>query len=298
MTATGRRNRLVSQLLQLGRLTGGAAWQGFVGFYNSDNLTYAASISYYALLSLFPFLLLMLSLMGSATAHDGDRTTVLSFVLRYFPTRFEFVTRQLDSFYRTRVQLGVVGVLSLTWAALGIFGAISAAVNHAWGVERQRSYLGHKLFAFFMLLAAGGILLVALVLVSAAQVAEASWFAAVLGRFPGLSVLHSFTIRHAATALLIVVLALIYYFVPNTTVRFADVWIGAIVAGLLWRAATAGFSWYIRDMSRFTLVHGSIATVVVFLVWVYLSAVIVLYGVEFTAAFGRLRRERTAATSI
>jgi membrane protein len=97
-------------------------------------------------------------------------------------------------------------------------------------------------------------------------------------------------LQHASTALLIFVMGLIYYFVPNTKVRFRDVWLGAIVAGLLWRGVLAGFQWYVRDMTRFSMVHGSIAAVVVFLLWVYVSAVVLLYGAEVTAAFARLRR--------
>src|SRR5204862_73174 len=75
-------------------------------------------------------------------------------------------------------------------------------------------------------------------------------------------------------------------------VRFRDVWIGALVTGLIWKGVLAGFSWYMHDMSRFTRVNGSIAAVVVFLAWVYAQAVILLYGVEFTAAYARLRRGR------
>jgi membrane protein len=65
-----------------------------------------------------------------------------------------------------------------------------------------------------------------------------------------------------------------------------------VLTGLLWRIAFAGFSWYVRDMSRYSLIHGSISAVVVFLIWVYISAVILLYGVEFTAAYSRLLRNR------
>jgi membrane protein len=143
-----------------------------------------------------------------------------------------------------------------------------------------------------MLLVAGLILLTALVLVSASQVVGATWFAGVVSSFPGLAVLRSLAIRYATTLLFILVVGLIYYFVPNANVRFRDVWIGALVTGLLWKGALEAFSWYIRDMSRFTRVNGSIAAVVVFLVWVYTQAVILLYGVEFTAANARLRRGR------
>jgi membrane protein len=273
-------------------LTGLSAWRGFLGFYNRDDLTHAAAIAYYSLLSLFPFFLLALAILGGATADDTKRTAVLVFVLRYFPTQFEFITGQLDSFRAGQLTVGVAGTFALVWGALGVFGAISTAVNYAWGVEKQRSFLKHKLFSFLMLTVAGLMFVVALLLISASKVVSASWFAAVLANFPALEVLRSLTLRNATTLLFILVVGFIYYFVPKAKVRFRDVWIGALVTGLLWKGVLEGFSWYIRDMGRFTRVNGSIAAVVVFLVWVYIQAVILLYGVEFTAAYARLRRGR------
>jgi len=276
----------------IARLTGLSLWRGFEGFYNSDNLTYAASIAYYALLSLFPFFLLAFAVLGRSTADVNNRNEVLTFVLRYFPSQFDFITKQLDAFRNEAVSIGVAGTIALVWGALGVFGAISTAVNYAWGVEKQRSFWKHKLVSFVMLLFAGLILIVALLLISATQVVSASWFAEVLHVFPGLAILRGLTIRHATTLLFIAVVGLVFYFVPNAKVRFRDVWIGAFLTGLLWKGALEGFSWYMRDMTRFTRVNGSIAAVVVFLVWVYVQAVILLYGAEFTAAYARLRRGR------
>jgi membrane protein len=274
------------------RLTGLSFWRGFLGFYDSDDLTYAASIAYYALLSLFPFFLLAFALLGRATADAANRVAVFSFVLQYFPTEFDFIAKQLDAFRTSTVTFGVAGTLGLLWGAAGFFGAISTAVNYAWGVDKQRSFWKQKLLTFVMLGFAALILLIALLLVSATQVVTASWFAGIAEHFPGLLVLRSLTIRSATTLLFILVVGLIYYFVPNAKVRFPDVWIGAIVTGLLWKVALEGFSWYVRDMSQFTRVNGSIGVVVVFLLWVYTQAVILLYGVEFTAAYARLRRGR------
>jgi membrane protein len=280
------------QARDFARLTAHSAWRALEGFYRSDNLTYAASIAYYALLSLFPFFLLAFAVLGRATADAHDRNTVFSFVLEYFPTQFEFISAQLDAFGANRVEVGVTGTIALVWGALGFFGAISTAVNYAWGVDEQRSFWKHRLVSFLMLLVTGSILLIALLLVSASQIVGASWFADVLGHFPGLALLRGFTVRYATTLLFIVVVGFVYYFVPNAKVRLRDVWIGALVTGLLWKGALEGFSWYMRDMSRFTRVTGSITVVVVFLVWVYVQAVILLYGVEFTAAYARLLRGR------
>ena len=283
--------RLLARVRTETRLTALAIWRGFVGVYQSDDLTFAASIAYYALLSLFPFFLLAFSVLASVTSDEADRTTILSFVLRYFPTQFRFVNEQLDALQQARFPLSIAGSVLMVWAAMGVFGAVTSAVNHAWGVEKQPSYFKHKLISFVMLVAAAVLLMVGLLLVSAIDVSQATWFSGVLSRAPQLLVLQTFAIRSASTIIFIVIVGLVFYFVPNAKVRFRDVWVGAIVTGLLWRLALAGFSQYVRDLSRFS-VHGSIAAVVVFLLWIYVSAVVLLYGAELTAAYARLRRRR------
>ena len=273
------------------RLTALAIWRGGTGIYNSDDLTFAASIAYYSLLSLFPFFLLAFSILGGVAGTESERAAILGFVLRYFPAQFEFVTNQLDALQQARVRLGVAGSIVMMWAAMGVFGAVTSAVNHAWGVEKQPTFFKHKLIALVMMTASGLLLLVGLLLVSAINVVEATWFAGVMARAPALEVLSSVAVKFAPTLLFIIVVGLVFYFVPNAKVRFRDVWVGAVLTGLLWRLALAGFSFYVRDLSRFS-VHGSIAAVVVFLVWVYVSSVIFLYGAEVTAAYARLRRHR------
>ena len=269
-----------------------AAWRGVVERVNSNDLTHAASIAYYALLSFFPFLLLVFSLLGSITDNQEDRIAVLTFVFRYFPTKLDFVTGQLDAMNRTSVQLGVAGALALLWASLGVFGAITSAVNEAWGVERQRSFWKHRMVSFLMLVAGGGVMIVALLLVGAVEVAQASSFGIMFARFQWLAVLQTLTLDYLATLLLIVAIGLVYYFIPNAKTRFRDVWVGAALTGVLWRLAFDGFAWYIARNKSLTLIHGSIAAVVVFLLWVYVSSIILMYGVEFTAAYARLRRRR------
>jgi membrane protein len=287
-----RVRRLALRILADMRLSLLAIWRGVGGFYNSHDLTFASSIAYYALLSLFPFFLLVFSILGSVTTNPADRSAILEFILRYFPRQFEFVTTQMDSLQQSRVRLGFAGSFLMIWASMGVFGAITSAVNHAWGVDKQPSYLKHKLISFVMLVAASLLLLIGLLMVSAINVVEARWFAVVAVRAPQLAVLHHFAIRWATTAVFIAVVGLIFYFVPNAKVRFRDVWVGAVVTGLAWRGALFGFSWYVKDLTRFSNIHGSIAAVVVFLVWIYITAVLLLYGVEVTAANARLRRHR------
>ena len=274
------------------RLTALAVWRGITGVYNSDDLTFAASIAYYSLLSLFPFFLLLFSVVAGITSSETDRQEVLGFVLRYFPRQFDFVTSQLNAMQEAKLQLGVVGSILMVWAAMGVFGAITSAVNHAWGVDKQPSYFKHKMISFVMLVMASLLLVIALALISAVSVVDARWFAAVLERHSSLQTLQGLAVKWASTLTFIFVVGLVFYFVPNAKVRFRDVWVGAVVTGLAWRGALAGFSWYVRDLTRFDRIHGQIGAVVVFLIWIYTSAVILLYGVEVTAANARLRRRR------
>ena len=177
------------------------------------------------------------------------------------------------------------GITALVFIALGSFSfvgiGILAAILPLLYVERgaQMTFVVQS----------------GLLLVSAVNVIEARWFSVVVVRTPGLLVLSHFAVRWASTVVFILVVGLIFYFVPNAEVRFRDVWVGAVVTGLLWRGALWGFSWYVHDMTRFNNVHGSVAAVVVFLIWVYISAVLLLYGVEVTAANARLRRHRPEA---
>ena len=92
---------------------------------------------------------------------------MFNFVLRYFPRQFDFISTQVDAFRQQRIQLGLAASLLMIWSSLGVFGAITTAVNYAWKVDRQPNYFKHKLVAFLMLAASSVLLLVALVLISA-----------------------------------------------------------------------------------------------------------------------------------
>ena len=275
------------------RLSGQAAWRAFVGLVTRNDLTHAAAIAYYALLSLFPFLLLVISILGSVTADEEDRAAVLTFFFRYVPTRFEFLTEQLDAFRAESLRTGVAGAVALVWASLGFFGAVTSAVNEAWGVEKQRSFWKHRLVSFLMLVAAGLSTLLALLLVSVVEVAQESSLGQLLASVEWIRLLQSLVFRYLAVLLLVFAVGLVFYFVPNAKTRFRDVWVGAVLTGFLWSGALVGFSWYLQANQRLTMIHGSITAVVVFLLWIYISAVILMYGVEFTASYARLRRHRT-----
>ena len=265
-----------------------AAWRGVKELYDSEGLTHAASIAYYALLSLFPMFLLALFILNELTSDAGERDTVVRFVFRYFPRQFDFISGQLDAFQQQPATFGFWGSVALVWASLGVFNAVTAAVNHAWAVEKKRSFLGHRLIGFLMMVSAGLVLMIGLVIASMVRLAETRLGEA-FARSTWLDWFSGIIASYVATFLLIVCVALIFYFVPNTKVRFRDVWPGAILVGLLWRIAFQLFSWYAADLATWNVIHGSLAAVVVFMLWIYISAVILIYGVEMTASYARLQ---------
>jgi membrane protein len=264
-------------------------WRGVLEFEKSDNLTFAASIAYYSLLSMGPFLLIVLYTLNHITVANTEGT-LLEILVQALPGRFDFLIAQVNDLEQIVVRTGIAGAVLMVWASMGVFGAITSAINHAWGVEKKPSFLKHKLIAFTMLMTAGVLMMSALLLVSMVQVAQASWFSSVIDDAPFLAQMRSFMFRNAPTPLYVAVVGMIYYYAPNARVRLRDVWFGALLAGALWRLAFAGFSWYISDMSRFK-VHGPAVAVVVFLLWVYLSAVILLYGAEVSACSARMRTQ-------
>lgn len=271
-----------------------AAGRGVIEFYHSSNLTFASSIAYYSLLSFFPFVLMVLTVLSRlALGRAGNERALVNLVERALPSDFDFLSAQVVQLQRAPVPLTIVGGIITIWAAMGVFSAVTAAVDHAWGTDKPRGYLKHQLIAFLMMLAAALVFGGALLMIGVVQMARTTWFVTMENWFPWMPNPTGFAARNAILPAVILASGLVYYFAPNTKVRLRDVWFGATLAGLLWRIALAGFSWYLRDFARLS-VHGSVGTVVAFLLWVYLSAVILLYGVEVTAAYAKARKELQA----
>jgi membrane protein len=264
-----------------------AAGQGVVEFLRSENLTFASSIAYYTLLSMFPFLWMVASLLGNIV---DSQASLIPVVRSALPQELLFLTGQLEGLAEAPIELSLLSTVLTLWAAMGVFGAIASAINHAWGVEDPLGFFKHKLVAFVTMLASGALLIGTLALISAINVIEATWFSGVVAQFPALTTLSGFVYRNLPTPMFILAVGLIYYYVPNAKVRLRDVWVGALLAGLLWRVALSGFGLFMRNPERLMQLHGSIAAVVIFLLWVYLSAIILLYGAQVTAAYARLRK--------
>src|SRR6185503_7629303 len=193
----------------------GAAGRGIVEFYNSSNLTFASSIAYYSLLSIFPFMLLIFSMLSRlAVGQAGNEQTVTHLVERALPRNFDFLSTQIVALARTPLELTIAGTMLTLWASMGVFGAITSAVNHAWGVERPYTFFKHKLVAFLMLLVAGLVFAGAVFVMTTARASQETWFHPVYDWMPWLKSVTAFASRYVFLASTVLGVGLIYYFLP------------------------------------------------------------------------------------
>ena len=115
------------------RLTVAAARAALTRFLHSEDFTYASAIAYYSLVSLFPFLLFAVVILGRFTDSEAEREAATALVLQFLPDQVDLVARQLDSISEASVAFGIAGSVVVLWVSLGVFRVTSQAVNHAWG---------------------------------------------------------------------------------------------------------------------------------------------------------------------
>lgn len=254
----------------------------------------AASIAYYALLSFFPLVLLLLA-VSSNLLNPIKPHQIVGFVESFLPTGGdlgELVEENVSVFQRSRGAVGTLAALGLLWSASGVFSAIDRAINRAWDATARRPFWRQKALAMVIVVGVG-----LLFLVSSLTTAVYSLLMNVSVPWLGIEPLkNQFGQRwlpHLGPVLLdYVVFLMLYRLLPVVQVRWQDVFPGALAAGTAWQVAKAGFNLYLGAFDPYNLVYGSVATIIVFLVFTYIAAVILVMGAEFAAAWTRVRRER------
>jgi membrane protein len=276
-----------------GKLGGGlsllrATWREFQ---TDDGPTMAAAIAYYALFSFFPVVLLMITVssffFSSATAQKG----VIAWAERYIPASGDLVRANIGQILRVRGTVSIAALLGLLWSASGVFTALDRVINRAWDVSELRPFWQQKLLAFSMIVGAGSLLLISIIsttffnVIRRLRVPLMGW--PLLGKWLMFTNLLS---TFLPVLLTISIFFLLYKILPNTSVRWSDVWLGALLAGLGWELAKYLFTWYLTNFASYNLVYGSVALLIAFLAWSYYTGVILILGAEFTAEYAKSRR--------
>ena len=263
--------------------------------FKEDALTdQAAALTYYGVLSIFPALIALVSIVG--LVFDPARITkalteVVSSIgpasaVETFKGPIETLTQSSG----TAGIMLIVGIAAALWTASGYVGAFMRAANVIYEVEEGRSIV--KLRPLQMLVTLLLVLLLALVLVAVVltgPLADAVGSAVGLGS----AAVTAWDIAKwpVLLAVVVVMIALLYYASPNAKLRgVKSILPGAALAVVVWLIASAGFAFYVANFGSYNKTYGALGGVVVFLVWVWLTNVAILLGAELNAERERSRQ--------
>ncbi len=249
----------------------------------------AAALSYYAILSIFPFMLFLLALFNPFLQSDAAVRVIAGILGQYFPASASVLHTTLTEVARLRGPLTVVAAGGFAWSASGVFNLLQLGINRAFRVQRARPVWRERMVSLAMVVVASLLFGLSFLMTTAFRVAlhyehvpmhnwAVDWVPPISGVFIGL-----------------LVFGLIYRYVPyDPTIRWRDVWLGALLASVLWEIAKLVFAWYLTNMALLNLVYGSVGAIIAILLWAYITTVILLLGAEFAAVKSGARRRRAA----
>ncbi len=260
--------------------------------FQDDELTdRAAALTYYGVLSMFPALLVLVSLLGIA----GQSATqeVLDNLQKLAPGSARDIisdaVRQLQARAGLGSVLAVVGLVAAVWSASGYVAAFIRAANAVYDVPE-----GRPVWKVLPLRVALTVVLLVLAVVSALIVVFTGSLAHQAGTALGIgdTALTAWSIAKWPVLVLLVtfMIAILYWATPNARVKgFKWISPGSVVALLIWLAASAGFAFYVANFGSYNKTYGTLAGVIVFLVWLWVTNLAILLGLEFDAELARQR---------
>ncbi|MCM2389930.1 YihY/virulence factor BrkB family protein [Streptomyces albipurpureus] len=276
----------------MGRASWGAVLKRTVKEFQQDELAdRAAGLTYYGILALFPALLVLVSLLG--IAGPSATQTVLDSIQKLAPGAarevFTNAVTQLQSSSGTGSLLAVVGLLGALWSASGYVAAFIRAANDVYDIPEGRP-------VWKVLPVRIGLTLVLMVLACASAVIVV--FSGGLAREIGTALEigdTAMTVWSVAKwpvllALMTIMLAILYWAAPNAKGRgFKFMSLGSLLALLIWLVASAGFAAYVANFGSYNKTYGALAGVIIFLVWLWITNLAILLGLEFDAEMARER---------
>lgn len=239
----------------------------------------AGALSYTTLFAIVPLLAAVFAIVSAFPAFAGLRDTMSNFIFHNFvPGAGATVQGYLLQFADNASRLTVVGIIVLFISALMMMASIEDRLNRIWRVPKKRKGSARFLM-YWAALTLGPLLIILAVAASSWVFAQPFLQGASQNGVFGLSV-----IKLTPFISTWVALALMYALVPNRRIRWRDVLVGALTAAVLFELARAAFTWYVGSIANYREIYGALAAIPIFLIWVFLSWVIVLLGATVTAA--------------
>lgn len=251
----------------------------------------AAGMAYYAVFSLFPLLLFLITLGSVFVAAEEAQRQVYEFVNRVLPISQDIVIQNVQQVLENRRTVGAIAAVTLLWSALGFFTVLALQIDRAWHEAQPRTFIQGRLVALGMVV---GLTVLLLVTIAANTLLRfipslgAPGFPEGLDLQPIVDLLVSQVLPLMLSFALFVVL---YRQVPNVPVGWEEALWSAAIAAIVWRVATVSFVWYVSSfLVRYRLVYGSLGSFVALMFWIYLSSWIALFGAHLCAAIWRHKR--------
>jgi membrane protein len=257
---------------------------GFLGgilnrYGQHDGPLLAGAIAYYGLLSLFPFLLFALAVLTIFIPLESLQGQIVALAEMYLPApgSVEFVRKNLQHVIEARGEVGLVALVATLWGASTIFFVLSRALNRLFDGHEDSSIVRHRLVAVLVVLVLGFFLLLSIVASTYFRVVTVSIGVRHLLPQRG-DLLWKLGASLLPLVLTTVVFAIAYRYIPTGKTAWEAVGVGAVVGGVGFELLKLGFRLYIERLSPYALIYGSVATVIVLLLWIYIGAAVFLLG--------------------
>ena len=241
----------------------------------------AAGISYFALFSIFPFVLLAFAIFGIVLRDEGLQQDVIAEIIDALPIEDDSIVDAVTNLSDQSTTIGVFALLGTLWAASALSAALRSALNVTFEVEDKRALVRGKLLDLTVLPALGLLFLASLILSTVWRIAQTE--VGDRGIFEELTPLWELGAIGIPGLISFVGFLFLYWFLPNRPLQFRYLWPGALIAAIGFEAAKFGFTIYLANFGNYDVVYGSLGGVITLLVWVYLSANIMLFGAEVAA---------------
>ncbi|UCC61093.1 MAG: YihY/virulence factor BrkB family protein [Dehalococcoidia bacterium] len=246
----------------------------------------AASLAYYAILSVFPLILGLVAILGIFLPSENVQEELLAFFERNLPGAAEILEANIPEIISHRGTIGAISLILLLWSSSFFFGSMRQTLNRIWGLREYGPYYRRKFGEIMMSLGVGVLFLLSIASTSAFSILEGL-------DNPVVSTAYDIGARLFGFVTSIVILLVLYKFVPNTKTRWKFVWPGALAAGIVFEIAKTIFIFYLQNFARYESIYGSVGSVIVFLLWVYISAFTLILGAEISSEYGKMRGEES-----
>ena len=269
-----------------------AALKGSLREFKDDELTdRAAALTYYGVLSLFPALLVLVSLLGLTGKSATDK--VLNNIQQLAPgSARDIITRaveQLQGNAGVGSIMAIVGLVLAVWSASGYVAAFIRAANAVYDIPE-----GRPVWKVLPVRVGVTVVLMVMAAASALIVVFSGGLARKTGQVLGLGdtamTVWSIAKWPVLIVLVTIMIAILYWATPNARVKgFRWITPGSFLALLIWVIASAGFAFYVANFGSYNKTYGTMAGVIVFLLWLWITNLAVLLGLEFDAETARQR---------